>query len=1112
MKLILLLLFFTSLLLSLSTSSSLTSSPSYRIDLKWNEQPNVITLSKGKFEPITIEIHSIEGSSLLTNETTTLTISDKLRFIMPYEQYTIDTNEYLSIRTFIGIDCNAEINEDELLNGIEIHFETTNPSFEPQTITVTVVNVQNEIHLTNTDSSIGPLTYGLITLRNSTMNVNPVTINFEVVNADEHGNVMQLDTTALTLDVSVDKFIYLKQYVKYYADESKVSTDVIGVQIKATVSNGSCYAIHPESEIITIDIKQQQPVSNVDEHKLTVTWYIDTNSSSIYFFSINNLNTASGMVYCAIVSQDLPMINDDHIISQTYPNDNPLYQSQSFLLQTFIGDKQTYFGVHLTTINKYLQYNWKCIHENNAYNSTHKRSSSQTNALPINAFITNIAGFPTCYNAFFTAIPSVDVYDMKMRQYISHVVFEDSRDNYARDGCIRVFNRNINDYYPNEIQRGMTLMSYCFYSEPQCNVTSYDAVSVKDAVQRTLMQTLYDTHSIKTTLDITEDIVVSEVYQSNYFFMNTTMITITKNIVHNSTDYITQLNTHNSEAIECYYNVIDDTITSNATFIYNDDQRIIIQPLNKQSKTLHIKFNDYDNKIHAINFACNTLPGWKLFERMDKSFLGFYLYHSNELEYDCTNDIKSPLCLASKYSIQVYDDLKATVDGIKNVISDVNSFKKKTFINKQSSLNNVFTKMEERTDHILIYPYTIKADDYMAYMNCIDSDNYTECKNMKVNRTTIAMNKVHGLIYNDTVYNITTYIKGFNASYARHIYEHLLIKAITLGNNAESLDKNTSRTALRFITALGDESEMLIEVIKEMYEQSDKKYKQFIEDISILNIRTLYSLQIIIAYMDVQDFFEKKSTNENYNIIIDDDVINYLNVMSLRLSSMFVSVNINNTENDYFIYKYKPLLTTSSTRTSNTNINAELFEVNEIVKADIPQNELVEADVKGLTFITYKTYPMISVRTNTTVVGSVVVNINTVTGGNGVSKEKGVQLAKPIALVYDLRKLGINATRCYLVENGTLVENGIKVGSYSAHDGVVTCEIARTGDVVVVAVNEEDKPTTPLNAVTIIIIIVAVFLVFTCVFCCMVRRKNKLAGGNVKVENEGMLSGELYQE
>ena len=1109
MKLILLLLFLTSLL-PLSTPSS--SFPSYRIDLKWNEQTNAITLSKGKFEPITIEIHSIEGSSLLTNETTTLTVSDKLRFIMPYEQYEINTNEYLAIRTFIGIDCNAEINEDELLNGIEIHFETTNASFEPQTITVTVLNVYNEIHLTNTDTSIGPQTYGLITLSNSTMNVNPIIINFEVVNAGEHGDVMQLDTNTLTLDVSVDKLIYLKQYVKYFADESKVSADVIGVQIKATVTSGSCYVIHPNSETITIDIKQQQAVSNVDEQKLTVTWYIDTNSSSLYFFSINNSNTASGMVYCAIVSQDLPMISDDNILSQTYPSDDPLYNEQSFLLQTFIGDKQSYFGIYITTINKYLQYNWKCIHENNAYKPEHKRSSSQNSVVPINAFISNIAGFPTCYNAFFTKLPSVDVYDMKMRQYISHAVFEDSRDNYAHDGCIRVYNRNINDYYPHEIERGMTLKSYCFYSEPKCNVTSYDNISVKNAIHRTLMQTLNDTKSIKTTLEITEDIVVNEVYQSDYFFMNTTMITITKNIVHNSTDYITQLNTHNNEAIECYYNVINDSISSNTTFIYNDDQRIIIQPFNKQSEALHIKFSDYDNNKHSINFACNTLPGWKVFERMDKSFFGFYLFHSKDLEYDCTNDIKSPLCISSKYSIQVYDDLKATVDGISNVINDVNSFKLKTFTGKQSSLNNVFTKMEERTDHKLIYPYTIKADDYMAYMNCIDSDNYTECKNMKINRTTIAINKVHGLIYNDTVHNITAYIKGFNTSYARHIYEQLLIKAITLGNNAESLDKNTSRTALRFITALGDESEAVIYMIKEMYAESDKKYKQFIEDISTLNVRMLYSLQTVIAYMDVQDFFEKKSTNESYYVVIDDDVVKYLNVMSLRLSSMFVSVNINNTENDYFIYKYKPLLTTNNT--INTNINAELFEVNEIVKADIPQNELIKADVKGLTFITYKTYPMISERTNTTVFGSVVVNINTVTNSNGVSKEKGVQLAKPIELVYDLHKLGINVTRCYLVENGKLVEDGIKVVSYNEQDGVVSCEVSRTGDVVVLdvaVVEEEDKPKR-LNAVTIIIIVVAVFLLFTCVFCCMVRRKNKIAGGKVKVENEGMLSGELYQE
>ena len=1099
MKLFLLFVFFTALSLSFSSDS-----PSYRIDLKWQDQNNTITLSKGKFEPITIEIHSIPGTPLLKHETPTLTLSDKTRFIMPYEQYEIDTNEFLAIRTFIGVDCNAEISEDELVNGIAIQFEVNNPSFETQVITVMVSNNQNEIYLNNTDTSIGPRTYGLITLLSSSMNVNPITINFEFTNAEQYWDtIMHLDTNELTLDPSVDAYIYLKQYVKYFADEDSVTSDVQGVQIKATIVNNNCYIIHPESEIVTIDIIHEQTVSNVNDNKVTVSWLIE-NNSSIYFFSIDNSNVASGMVSCTIVSQDLDMISDDDIISQTYPND-PLYQDKVFLLQAFIGNKQRYFGVYLTTINKYLQYQWKCIHENNAYKPEHKQSSAQTSDIPINVFISNVAGFPTCYNAFFTKLPSVALFDEKIRQYISYAVFEDSRDNYSQDGCIRVYNRDVSEYYPQEIERGMILQSYCFYSDPKCNITSYDAGNVKDTIHRTLMQTLYDANSIETTLGLT-NIGVSDIYQSNYFFMNSTMIIVSKNILHNSTEYITQLNTLNNEPIECYYDVIDSSVSKNTTFQYNEDQRIIIQSQNKEGNILHINFTDYDNKIHAIKFACTTLPGWKLFDRMDKSFLGFYLFHSKDLEYDCTTDIKSPLCISTKYSIQVYDDLKASVEGITNVINDVKTFKTKTFSDKQKSLNNVFTKMEERTQHHLIYPYTIKADDYMAFMNCIDSDNYVECKDTKRNKTTIAMNKVESLIYNDTVKNITAYIQGFDKSYARHIYEHLLIKAITLGNNADSLDKNTSRTALKFITALGKESESLIDTIKEMYSQSDKKYLQFIEDITTLNIRALYSLQTVIGYMDVQDFFEKKSTNESYNVIIDDDVVNYLNVMSLRLSSMFVSVGINNTETDYFIYKYKSLVSNR-----NSNINADLFEINEIVKADIPQSELVAKNITGLTFITYKIYPMISVRTNSTVFGSVVVNINTVTS-NGVSKEKRMKLEKPIELIYDLKKLGINVTHCYLVENGTLFENGTKVVNYNQQEGTVSCEVSLTGDVIVLSVAEEveEEPKSQLTAMEIIIIIIAVFLLATCVLCCSVRKKKKYKSENIGKE-DALVSGELYQ-
>ena len=495
---------------------------------------------------------------------------------------------------------------------------------------------------------------------------------------------------------------------------------------------------------------------------------------------------------------------------------------------------------------------------------------------------------------------------------------------------------------------------------------------------------------------------------------------------------------------------------------------------------------------------------------MDKSFLGFYLYHSKDLEYDCRTNIKSPFCISTKYSIQTYNDLKESVDGIGNVINDVKSFKTKTFAAKQNALRNVITNMEDRTQHNLIYPYAIKADEYMALMNCLDSDNYVECREMKRDRTAIAMKKVNSLIYNNGTSNITTYIKEYDLAYARHIYEQLLIKAISLGNNAESLDKATSRLALKFITALGEESDSLVETIKERC-SSDNKYASFIVDISTLNIRALYSLQTVIAYMDVQNFFDKKSTSGSYNVIIDDDVTNYLNVLSLRLSAMLVSVNISNIENDYFIYKYKSLIDSNK-----SNTNEEQFEVNDIVKADIPQSELVSNNITGLTFITYKTYPMISVQTNNTVFGSVVVNVNTLTvteSGSEVNKEKGLKLEKPIELIYDLNKLGINVTHCYVVDNGTLVEEGVQLVNYNEQEGVVSCEISRTGDVIVssVAVVVEEDQSSTLSALQIILIILAVFIGLFLIFYCIIGKKRKYANNNVGME-EKFNGGELYQE
>ena len=87
----------------------------YRVDLYADSQLNNMSLTKGVYKNITIEIHPNDLTTPLVSGKTTLSISDQ-RFKLSDGEIVVDTNKRRTYHTYLGISCNAEVTEEEIVN------------------------------------------------------------------------------------------------------------------------------------------------------------------------------------------------------------------------------------------------------------------------------------------------------------------------------------------------------------------------------------------------------------------------------------------------------------------------------------------------------------------------------------------------------------------------------------------------------------------------------------------------------------------------------------------------------------------------------------------------------------------------------------------------------------------------------------------------------------------------------------------------------------------------------------------------------------------------------------------------------------------------------------
>ena len=1032
-------------------SQILTTLPIYRININSNTESNnnTLTLTKGQFHPITIEIHSISNTTELQLQTTYLTISDRARFIMPQDKYYINTSDTLSIRTFIGINCSSTFTDDELLNGVQIYMESENASFEPQHVNVTILTNQIQFNLTTSDRTIGYMSNAIIYPQQALFNTNPLTIQFEVIN-ETYQDIL-IFTNNLTIKPSFDMYHYYSQSIQFYSRSYKVTSDIIGIQVRATLIDNECYTLSNASSLFELNINSTLSISNITNSDLTLETHIDNNT--LYISTVERGETAYGPLWCVLISENVNMVTDDMILNQQYPF-TPEYKNKIYYFQTTLGELQPSLSMPLNYIDKYCKYKWKCIHKNNAVDLYYSKQKTITSTTSLNNDTSIIQfGYPSCWDIHFRTLNQSIIFDDNLGRYASMNIYDALRSDYNDNGCVKFAYRNITAYYPLEAEMKWKLKSLCIYSEPTCNVSNFDWKNMSYTVKTTISDVFVDANAIESVLGINK-VDIAYIKQIDFVKMNASLVTVSSNVAHNKSVLQVTLYNRYTEPIECYYNLglIDDVLRFKWGF--NKERKCVLLPGRNDDNVITLSFNtiygddyDYDNKTYAIELLCNSLPGLDVTDILDNSFkIGFSVIHNNNYKYNCTANKKSIYCLQYIFNPNTYNNLSPNVEGIDMVLNNIEQYKRKTYVEKERALTSTFDQIQSLTlNDIQLYPLAIQLDEYIALIDCGESPMHSQCLMLINKYEDITMNIIERCVFNsDYNNNIEEYLRVFAGNKTtKHIITQLLIKTLSLGNAVNALTANACRQALSLTTSLLYESDNILQLLNTLY-HNDSDYTFIINDITSLYVKSIVSMQRIIAYMDVNDFISISGNAEHMFFIEDTILTSYTNVFSLSLINTFI---INNTtvytsDNDDIMFKYIQF----NTSANDDNVTT-LYALNDAVNVRINHERAEMANVKGMGFVLYKTYPLVSAVKDDNIYGDVYIGMNVVLE-RGVNVDRDYMLWDKIEIVYNRSVLGVNVSYCYLVKDGKLTNDNVyAVVNYNMN--MLSCYVERIGDVII---------------------------------------------------------------
>ena len=980
-------------------------------------EKNKLTLVKGRFSKIFIKFIS-DLETDITTQTTTIHFSDNEKFKLTEDNISIDTSKLRGVQTSIGIPCSAQFSEDELANGVIAKFNSDNTeNFISYDIIISIKEEESTIKIEYSADTIPFKGVGGFFISSELRNVDQIIIshNFD----EKFKNDFEIEGSEIDLLPNNEKFGHYNKITKYY---SKTDNNIDGIEIQFTLKDeetiSKCYKI--ENPAIKIKVSNTESISDTNNKKFPLIG--SSYQREMWITSISSMLVPS-FIDCVVISEGHEFPTNEQILANEPIESIP--SSELKYIKQVIGPKHSNINFVSTTFNRLKEYKYKCIYQNNAYESSAKTSYEFIGDNRINYLRTNTV-MPICLDFYFSSLENQDEFDLKISNYFRNSLLNPG--NKTDFFSIKFSMRNIKDYYNDNTNILKSICGYIDGVSPE-EITIDLKTKIK-GISSKINNTL---SSIQVNGKLEKTELIS--------YTNLESYSLNLEVYEHSKDSL-KLHIESKETtnnIVCDYLVTDESDKYKLSF--NEKQRLIFDKSEKKEK-LEFKFpsdKGFDQKKYYLVFKCNPLVG---LDYLSSVIYTHRFIHSQENSFDCLTNLKSPQCVDINAKKKIFTDLPK-MNIISNLATSIAKYEKGTFKDKSDILRSqsIFIAHASPKPATLqnFYQFLIFLQNY----NCNYDDSYSTCRETKKKYQESVSPVFEKLFFtNDTLIEFYDSVKS-NTTCVEYITMSFYILFLE-GNNGDSFNKNSLNVFLKVYQKFVNEYSSVLGYMDERYKENDK-YKKPIQNLFTLIID---NMQNIFTHMEADNLFNNKDITEDSKgsyVMQDEALRQYKKLFTSTLAPYYIKNNIKEETFENFKFYYRPL-ETITLRNLETVVEQAYSFGN--IKVTIPINTLIsEENIKGLVFYVYDRYPLLSMLSSKNY--SQIITIRRYNQNNTITDED-ISLfqssSNTIKVSYYTKTLDESIANCLYFLNGNITNENIFT-SVNSEDQTITCSANFLADI-----------------------------------------------------------------
>ena len=1058
----------------------------YRVDLYADSQLNNMSLTKGVYKNITIEIHPNDLTTPLVSGKTTLSISDQ-RFKLSDGEIVVDTNKRRTYHTYLGISCNAEVTEEEMTEGI--HFTLSSSNGELFTVTSAIIiieeNVKN-VDLIQSAMNIPYTGFGGFLLKSSLLNVDDITLSFSL--PEESTQFFGVEPTMLIKSSSYE-FSHYTYVTKYF---SKDSTKDAEVEIQAKLDS-QCFELTTSK--FTVKAVSTEVISDIDKFNYPIVSYSE--DYSLAFGVISGTEYTPSMIHCVTTLLKNEFPSDEEIMKADLVQENLRFFKNVF------GDNNKYTRFIFDEVDKTELYKVKCLVENNKYESTSNKSIKTIENTLMDYSAKVVVTKPICIYLYLNSLTN-DKIDEYLQTYLINYILGNSDDYSANPYLIQEM-FDIQNYYSEQYKISKSICISIDKKHPEIKNSNIEA-KIKQVKADLATSGLKNIGLEDTEYELAKYESVNY-YPSMHYLIST-------HILEQAKDHI-KINIGNKidNTIECFYRL--DNVNSQTG---SEFTTLVINPSESKNITLELTATEKTEK-YIVRGKCSSFLNYPFYIR---EFPITYFDHNNTISFNCDEDKYLLRCLEAKQTITSISNIPILKTPFNVLTQTTEAFKTFNYDLQKSTLEYMVSSTIEADlkYYNKIIRNAAQLDLYFTVLDCNQDVDYTACiENKKINQFKITQKFYDVLMQNKTVDEYFKYFPQLpnpgdsKKTSEKNIEPYILTslyKIYNSGNVAHSFNLTSYQTLLTIMDEFYKYKDNLFQLMKDHPNSgASTVYRDPIPEIYkgiIPNIENVY------VYLDAET--KRKKTETNSTVIDNESFKAYRNSFIKSFAGYYIKQEQHEVKTDYFDFSYKAL-DTQMLRELEANGTTE-FSIGNF-KVTVPKEYLISdtEKVKGILFFSYDKYPLINSNITNKVSG--VISMRKYLQDDTIIDDEYVAFTQN-STKFTLTSTAIDSfnqtyTYCSYFKENKIVNDTI---STKIENNTIECSFSFFGDIFYMEIFPEvkpvdpDKPTEPKGPLEwwMIVIIVVVVLGIVIVGVILIKKKKTVTSDNLEHGPDGGLLGD----